>query len=88
MATDIDARRLYPKMVSERDIRPPTATTAPSRSMADLARRLYPTMKSNAPAPSPRTERAGFYKRVLTCDMTGPNRGRLYYVDMPISRTL
>lgn len=85
MPTDVDARRLYPGMISERDLRPPASTPAPSE-FGQVARRMYPSMRSSAaPPPAQRTERAGFYKRTLTCDM---KTGRLFYVDVPVRRSI
>jgi hypothetical protein len=89
MATvDELAHRIYPRMVSSGS--QAASSPAPSRSMNDIARSLYPKMASAA-GPSRTTEpgaRSGFVRRVLTCHMTGPARGQLYYVDVPVRRTL
>ena len=83
------AQRLYPRMTSSSGGSSSQAASspAPRKEFAQIAAALYPQMRRDAPTPS-RTERAGFYKRVLTCDMTGPMKGRLRYVDVPLSRTL
>jgi hypothetical protein len=88
MATvDELAHRIYPGMASSSSSQA-VSSPAPRRTPEQIAAALYPAMKSNAPAPPQQTERAGFYKRVLVADMVGPMKGRLRYVDVPISRTL
>jgi hypothetical protein len=89
MATvDELAHRIYPGMASSGSSSQAASSPAPRSELGEIARRLYPSMKSSSAPPSQTTERAGFYKRVLTCDMTGPMKGRLRYVDVPVSRTL
>jgi hypothetical protein len=81
-ATEL-ARRIYPGMASSGSGQ--AAATAPRSELGQIARQLYPSMKSSSAPPSQTTERAGFYKRVLTCDM---KTGRLFYVDQPVSRRM
>jgi hypothetical protein len=86
-ATEL-ARKLYPRMATGGGSSNQAGAPAPRSELGQIARRLYPAMKSaGAPPPPPRTERAGFFKKVLACHMTGPARGQLYYVDVPLSGT-